>query len=80
VKGVVRKWGNSAAVRIPAAMMEAVGLDLDDTVEIREEEGRLVIEPARGLSYDLEELVKGITEGNRHEVAEFGGPVGEEAW
>jgi len=80
MKGVVRKWGNSAAVRIPAVMMEAIGLDLDDVVEIREEEGRLIIEPAVGPAYDLEELVKGISEENRHEAVEFGGPVGAEVW
>ena len=80
MKGVVRKWGNSAAVRIPAVMMKAIGLDLDDVVEIREEDGRIVIEPAVGPTYALEELVKGISEENRHEAAEFGGPVGGEVW
>jgi len=43
---VVKKWGNSASVRIPAAIMEAAHLDLDDAVDVREESGRIVIEPA----------------------------------
>jgi antitoxin MazE len=43
----VKKWGNSASVRIPAAIMEAARLSLDDAVDVREEGGRIVIEPVR---------------------------------
>jgi len=56
--------GNSASVRIPAAIMEAAHLDLDDAVDVREESGRIVIEPAQRKEYDLTELVKGITREN----------------
>jgi antitoxin MazE len=41
----VKKWGNSASVRIPAAVMEAAHLTLDEVVDIREEGGTIVIEP-----------------------------------
>ena len=41
----VKKWGNSAAVRIPAAIMEAAHLKLDAAVDVREEDGRIIIEP-----------------------------------
>jgi antitoxin MazE len=40
----VKKWGNSLAVRIPASLSAAIGLKEDDPVDIREEDGRLVIE------------------------------------
>ena len=46
VKSVVKKWGNSAAVCIPAAVMGAIPIELDEPVEVREEAGRIVIEPA----------------------------------
>lgn len=41
----VRKWGNSPAVRIPASVMAATGLKLDSRVDVRAEDGRIVIEP-----------------------------------
>ena len=77
---VVKKWGNSASVRIPAALMEAAGLRLDQPVEMREEAGRIVIEPIREQVYDLAVLVAGITDHNRHDAMEMGPPVGREAW
>jgi antitoxin MazE len=80
VKATVRKWGNSAAVRIPAAVMEAMHLELDEPVEVREEAGRIVIEPVRQKSYDLRKLLKGITAQNRHKPIDFGLPEGKEAW
>jgi antitoxin MazE len=47
MKATVKKWGNSAAVRIPAAILQAAHLDLDELVDVREEAGRIVIEPVR---------------------------------
>jgi len=47
MKATVKKWGNSAAVRIPASVMEAARLHLDEVVDIRDEEGRIIIEPLR---------------------------------
>ena len=77
---VVKKWGNSASVRIPAAIMEAARLRLDQPVEVREEAGRIVIEPIREELYDLAMLVAGISDDNRHEPVEMGPLVGRETW
>jgi antitoxin component of MazEF toxin-antitoxin module len=30
MKSTIKKWGNSAAIRIPAAVMKAVEFDLDE--------------------------------------------------
>jgi antitoxin MazE len=76
---VVRKWGNSASVRIPAALMAAAKIELDEPVEVREEQGRIIIEPLREKEYDINELIAGITDENRHEEIDFGPPVGKEA-
>ena len=75
---LVRKWGNSASVRIPAAVMEAAKVRLDQAVDIREERGRIVIEPVRAPVYDLDDLVARITDKNRHSEADFGGAMGNE--
>jgi antitoxin MazE len=75
----VKKWGNSASVRIPAAILEAAHLKLDETVDIREEGGRIVIEPVRLREYDLGQLLAGITPENLHAEIGFGAPMGKEA-
>ncbi len=80
MKASVKKWGNSAAVRIPASVMHAVQLELDDVVDVREAAGRIVIEPIRRKTYDLNELLKRITSKNRHEAVDFGPPSGKEVW
>jgi len=77
----VRKWGNSDAVRIPASLLAAAGLKTDDPVEVREEEGRIVIEKAAAeAGPSLQELIAGITPENLHEPFDWGPPVGKEIW
>ena len=80
MQGVVKKWGNSAAVRIPASVLEAAHVCLDQPVDVRAEGGRIVIEPLQPTQYDLEALVAGITDDNRHDPVETGDPVGREVW
>jgi antitoxin MazE len=80
MRAVVKKWGNSASVRIPASVLKAANLSLDEPVEVREESGRIIIEPVRRKEYDFAELVKGITSANLHGEVDFGGPIGKEAW
>jgi antitoxin MazE len=80
MKATVKKWGNSAAVRIPASVMKAAHLDLDEVIEVREEKGRIVIEPVPQTIYILDDLLKGITSKNQHEAVDFGPPRGKEVW
>lgn len=74
----VKKWGNSASVRIPSGIMDAAHLGLDDPVDISVEGGRIVIEPIRTNEYDLAQLLAGITSENLHTEVDFGVPVGKE--
>jgi antitoxin MazE len=80
MKAVVKKWGNSAAVRIPASVMAAVHLEPDQPVDIREEKGRIVIEPVRPKRYRIEELVASITDESLHDPIDTGPPKGREIW
>ena len=80
MKAMVKKWGNSAAVRIPVSVMQATRLDLDEVVDVREEAGRIVIEPVRQKTYQLAKLLKGITAKNQHRAVDFGPAMGKEAW
>lgn len=80
MRTVVKKWGNSASVRIPTQVMKAARLKIDEPVDVREESGKVVIEPIRRKEFTLEELVDGITKDNLHEAIDFGSAVGREVW
>lgn len=76
----VKKWGNSASVRIPASVMAAAALQIDQAVDVREEGGRIVIEPILTPSYDLDSLLAEMTPDTFPDTIETGLPVGNEAW
>ncbi len=77
---LLKKWGNSAAVRIPAAIVAAAHLTLDQPVDVREEQGRIVIEPKRGRVFALADLVGRISRANLHDSIDTGAAVGRETW
>ena len=76
----VKKWGNSASVRIPASVMAAAALSVDQAVEVREEGGRIIIEPIRAPSYDLDELLNAMSPETFPDDADFAAPMGQETW
>ena len=76
----VKKWGNSASVRIPVEIMRAAHLAENQVVDMREESGCIIIEPIRVPEFDLESLIAGITDQNLYEEVDFGAPVGREIW
>ncbi len=75
---IIKKWGNSAAIRIPSSVLAATGLKIDQPVDVREEAGCVVIEPVTTKEYDLAVLLAGITPENIHKEADFGAAVGQE--
>lgn len=76
----VKKWGNSASVRIPASVMAAASLRIDQEVDVRADDGRVVIEPVTTPRYDLDELLAQITPDNLPDPIDWGPPVGREIW
>ena len=74
MQGVVKKRGSGAAV------LDAAHVRLDQPVDVREEGGRIVIEPLHPMRYDINTLVACITDENRHDPVGMGPPVGREAW
>lgn len=63
----------------PSAILQAARLELDAPVDIREEDGHIVIAPTREPEIASADLLAGITGDNLHAAAEFGEPVGDEA-
>ncbi len=43
----IKKWGNSAVVRLPATMLSELSLSVGSPIELKHENGHLVIEPVR---------------------------------
>ena len=65
-------------MRIPVAIMQAANLRLDEAVDVREEGGRIVIEPVHPDEYDLARLLDGITKKNMRTEVSFGPAIGKE--
>ena len=54
---IVKKWGNCAAVRLPAAVMKSANLSIDQPVEVEERDGAITIRPVARRRRTLEELI-----------------------
>lgn len=72
------KWGNSAAVRVPAFALADLDLAIGQTLELRIEAGRIVLEkPAE----TLDDLLARMTPENRPTLEwPDDAPRGNEAW
>jgi len=73
----IQKWGNSAAVRVPAPALKDAGMKVGQRLDLRVEGDRLIIEPA---AESLDELLAKMTPENRHGLALEGPAKGAEAW
>lgn len=76
---IVQKWGDSLAVRLPAPMLEQVGLSEGAEVDVRVEGRALVIKQAR-LVRRIEEVLAGVPPEGFGPEEDWGPPVGREVW
>ncbi len=76
----IKQWGNSLGVRIPQSLLEQLNLRADAEVEIRLEDGRLILSPVEKPHFTLDELLAQVTPETLHEEIDFGNSVGKEAW
>jgi antitoxin MazE len=77
---MVKTWGNSAAICIPALVLDAVHIRINQLVDVRAENGRIIIEELRPNRYDIAALIAGITDENRHDPVNIGKTAGDEVW
>lgn len=73
----VKKWGNSAAIRLPAKVLNAAQVGIEQRVNVHVEGRRIVIDPAVEED-NLDMLLAQITPENLHHEISFGPPVGKE--
>ena len=76
MKAKVQQWGNSLAIRIPAAFAATLDLTPDSPVDLSIEKGRLVISPLEPLHFALDDLLAGITDENLHGEVDMGDAMG----
>lgn len=77
----VSKWGNSAAIRLPKAVLEALGIGPGSRVNLTLKDGRAFIEPARPDVVTLEWIVSEMDRlgpENEPETVDWGPDVGSE--
>jgi antitoxin MazE len=80
MKTRVQKWGNSLALRIPKSFATEAGLGENSRVDLTLSDGKLVVSALAQDEPTLEELVRGITDENRHGEWDTGPAVGREIW
>lgn len=80
MKARIQKWGNSLALRIPKTFADEIGLQAESQVEMRLEQGQIILVPFQPAGYSLDDLLAQITDTNRHAEVDTGDPVGNELW
>jgi antitoxin MazE len=77
----VQKWGNSLALRLPKALADEAGVQLNSAVEVSVRDHTITIEPVREKkAYALDDLLAGVRPDNLHGESDFGLPAGKEVW
>jgi antitoxin MazE len=74
------KWGNSVALRIPAAFAKELDVSEGKAAEITVKNGSLVVTPVPGPVYTLDQLLDGMTTENMYGEIGTGDAVGNEVW
>lgn len=59
----IRKWGNSAGTIIPATILQEVGLEIGDALDVQVVEGKVILSPVES-ELTLEELLAGSPKEN----------------
>ena len=77
---LVRKWGNSLALRIPQSLAVQIGIESNSPVKLSLRDAELVIAPVMQSGLKLEDLLDQVTEDNLHGEVDTGPAVGGEVW
>jgi antitoxin MazE len=81
MESVVKKWGNSLALRIPRSVAAEAGFEYGAKVSVRVEDGAMVVRPiARHTVVDLKALLRNVKKANLHGEVQTGPKRGREVW
>ena len=69
---IIKKWGNSLALRIPKSIADSGDIRRGSLVNMFIEDGKLIIQPIQGSKFSLEALLSQITDDNKHSETDTG--------
>ena len=75
----VKKWSNSAAIWLPAKVLNAAQVGIEQRVNVHLQGRRIVIDPAVDED-NLDTLLTQVTPENVHDEVSSGPPAGEESF
>lgn len=75
------KWGNSLAVRIPAAVIQELNLADNQRFAVDTQDGKVILTPIQVAPKDIYDLFAGWKDdGIRDHELDWGAPQGAERW
>jgi antitoxin MazE len=74
---LVSKWGNSLGLRLPRALTAEIGVAEGQRVEIRADNGRLIVEPVRE-GYTWAQMMENVTPEALRDAFDWGDDLGRE--
>jgi antitoxin MazE len=75
----IQKWGNSLAIRIPAALAAQLNVKAGMPVDITADDGTIVVRPQKRPKLRLGELLRDCKPSQLHGEIDWGTDVGREA-
>ena len=77
----IQKWGNSQGIRLPKYILEAINWNEDEKLDIKTENGKIVIEKtAQRERKNIKELFANLDGEYTPTDIDWGEPVGKEIW
>lgn len=77
----VNKWGNGQGIRLPKAILELLGINVNDPVEIEIEDNKIIISKlSTHKPLILDDLFRDYQEDYKPTLIEWGKPKGNEEW
>lgn len=76
----LQRWGNSMGIRIPSSILKALNLKANDTLEIVEEDNKIIITVRKNKKISLSERFRKYNGNNEVTPYDWGEPVGKEIW
>lgn len=76
----LQKWGNSLGIRIPSNILKTLNLKINDTLELFEEENKIIITKSNKKTISLEKKFKQYKGENLAKEFSWDEPTGREIW
>ncbi len=76
----LQKWGNSVGIRIPNSLIKSLNLKVDDILNIREEDNKIVISKSKNMKINLQELFTNYDGENLTKEFSWDDSRGKEIW